>query len=107
MDMTDIAGQVETLTAMLSATPVSIADGPADIDTTADDLGADAGSLFGYIRGLTLSNFGVLSPLLVFLMTAFGFTLLVKFTALILPMVVLGFGLLRKLVQLILDFIPG
>jgi hypothetical protein len=106
MDMTDIAGQVETLTAALSATPVSIADAD-DIEDTADDLASDAGSLFGYIRGLTLANFGVLTPLIVFLMTALSFTMLVKFTELVLPMVVLGFGLLRKLVQLILDFIPG
>lgn len=104
LDTTEIFEQMGTIQAIANATTVPIEEDPGDINS---EMGTNAGTFFAYIRGLSEANFGVLSPLVVFMLTSFTFVLVVKAAQLFMPMVSVGFGFLRKIVEFVLEFIPG
>lgn len=111
-DVTGLDEQIATLNAILNTTPVGVSnvDGSfndPDMQATAQaNMGQNAGSFFSYVRGLGEVNFGVLTPLVVTLISGFTLIFIVKGSAIILPIVMVVFGFIRKIVNTILEFIP-
>ena len=108
-DVGEIENRVATLEALVGSTqvPISLNGTPFDFTAGSSEIGTNAGTLFGYIRGVTSMSFGVMQPIITFVFFGGAFILVVKSTQLILPIVSVIFGFLRKIVQLVLDFIPG
>jgi hypothetical protein len=89
----------------INGTPVSM--------NTVTDLSTNVPTVFSYVRGLPEVNFGVLTPLVVFMFVAMVVFLFVKLlTFFFLPLVAI-FGFMRRIwdiilqiLQVIVEFIP-
>lgn len=108
-DIGEIENRVATLEALVDSTqvPIELNGTPFDFEGSSSEIGTNAGTLFGYIRGVSGISFGILQPLISFMFFGGAFILAVKSVSLILPLVSVIFGFLRKIVELVLDFIPG
>lgn len=91
-----------TLEQLTNGTPIAI-DG---FDFDSEGLGADAGSFFGTIKGVTDLHLGPFTPLLVFFIFAFLFVMGVQSSGIVLPLLMSIFGFIRRIISTILDFIP-
>ena len=88
-----VNGFVTNLNALTSATPM--------MTGTPYQIESNVTTFFGYIRAITQADFGVLNPLITFLIIVFGLTLVVKITLFMIPIYAFIFGLVRKLIELI------
>jgi hypothetical protein len=110
VDGSQIGEQVSTLQAVWQQTPIPILDAsgtPVSVDTQFQQIGSNAGTIFGYARTLSGLNIGRLTPLITFFFTAFVVVVGLRVSTFVLPFLATVFGIVRKAVQLILDFIPG
>lgn len=105
-DMSEIGDQMATLRVVAQGTPIAFQDIGITSDSDAE-LGAQAGSFFGYIAGLQQVHFGVFTPLMSFALGAMLFVLVIKSAGLIVPIIAAFVGIIRKIIQVALDFIPG
>jgi hypothetical protein len=106
----EINDQVATLQSVWDATAIPVYDAsgtPINLDTSYDELGGNAGTFFGYARGLSGISLGRLTPLITFFFLTFVIIITLKMTTFLFPFIATVFGLIRKIIQLILDFIPG
>lgn len=101
----DIEDAVSTLSAIMEQTSEPISG--VDMETGSVTIGDGITTVFGYIRGISDLDLGVLDPLIAALIFGLGFILLLKSFSFTLPLIGMVFGFLRKVVQLVLDFIPG
>ncbi len=112
LNTTNLNNQVATLSGMIYATPIAAQnlDGSynsAEMDATQEaELAANAGTFFGYVRGLSAVSFGVLTPLISFALLAFGVIFALKVSTFVIPVFMVLFGFFRRIISLILDFIP-
>jgi hypothetical protein len=109
LDTSGINHQLSTLQAVMESTPMAIQDingTPVDTNTTFTELGDNAGTFFGYARGLSSLSFGKLSPLIAFALLALVTVLAVKMYGFFLPIITAIWGFIRKIVQIVLEFIP-
>lgn len=107
LDASGITNQQNNLQSFLSATPQSIVgiDGtPQAIDSSA--LATDGSLVISYIKAVTLADFGVLSPLLAFLVFILTFTMAVKLIEIFIPFSAVIFRGIRTAFQLVADFLP-
>lgn len=104
-DGTQLANQVGTLQAYIDATPET----PLGFDGNPinTDPNPSGTTLWSYIKGLYLYDFGVFGPLMAAFVATFVYVLGFKILMLSFPAIVYLFGFLRRIVQLILEFIPG
>lgn len=105
INATNVADQIQTLQAMLTATPLAMPTQAGDL--TPLELSGNAGVFFGYFRGLADGNFGKFSELVNFFFLATIFIMSLTLLLAIVPILSGLIGFFRKLIQLILDFIPG
>lgn len=73
---------------------------------TLAELGAGAGTFFGYARGLSGDTFGPLAPLVTLTITGMVLIISTKLITFMLPVLAALFGILRKLVVAVLEFLP-
>lgn len=109
IDTTPISIAVATLQALMEGTSVVIYDAqgtPVSQNEVFEELGTNAGTFFGYARGIVEFNFGSLTPIFSFLILAFLVVLLVTIITYLIPVFGAFFGMFRKIAQVILDFIP-
>ncbi len=97
---------VSTLQDMFNSTPVPFY-GFSDEPVNTNGIFLLTKTLWSYIKGLALYDFGVFNPLMVAFFTIFVFVVGFKILMLVFPALMFLFGLLRRVVELILDFIPG
>lgn len=102
LDTSGINNQVATLQGIIQQTPVATFS-PA---FGGDDLSANSQTFFGYVLGLQDVHFGILTPLLTFLVFSLGYTLAVKLVLMLLPVLSALFGLISRIISLILEFLP-
>lgn len=105
LDTQNLQDQIATLNAVIASTPVPVAGTPVD-DSSYQELGANAGTLFGYARGIGDLNLGSLTPMIAFSLLAIVIVLTVKISTLMLPVIMAILGIIRKIVNIILEFIP-
>jgi hypothetical protein len=109
IDTAGINDQMGTLSAVMENTPFIVQDiegTPVDTSQTFDDLGSNAGSFFGYAKGLQDVSFGQMTPLIVFTLIAFLTVVAVKSLTFLLPFLAAVWGFIRKIIETILAFIP-
>jgi hypothetical protein len=109
-DTSGIDNAVSELELMLESTSEVFYDADGnEFDGTAQDaqFGEDAGRFFGLLRGLTNIHLGKLTPLIGFFFFGLVWTISMKATTIVLPILAAIFGFIRRLVQFVLDFIPG
>jgi len=109
MDTSDLQNVIATVNSLVAATNVSINDlsGTPVGMSNVTDLTANTSTVFSYARGLADVNMGPITPLIVFIFTAFVIFLFVRLLLMLLPLLGAMSGIIRKLVELILEFIPG
>lgn len=101
--------QVATLGAVIQTTPLVINDAngtPVNTTDSFDEMGANAGTFFGYARGLSEASFGEMSPLFNFGFLALIIVISIKLLTFLLPIGSAIFGILRNIISLVRDFIP-
>jgi hypothetical protein len=108
-ELTDI---VEVFGTVAVITPITELDGlggsgPISIQSVIDVVEEDAGLFFGYVKGVSSLNIGVLQPLIDNFFLMVGFFLVIMSMLFIVPVLTAIASMVRKLVQLVLDFIPG
>lgn len=109
IDTDDLGNQVATLGAVVNSTPGTINDlngTPVNTDEIYEELGENAGTFFGYARGITEASFGEMSPLFNFTFVALLVVISVKLLTFLLPIGAAMFGIIRNVVSLIRDFLP-
>jgi hypothetical protein len=108
VDTSGISAQIATIQAASQATPIAISDlyGSYATPNSPANLGSQAGTFFGYVRGLSDVNIGPFTPLLVFLLFWFVFKLSVWMLTVFAPVILVLIGLVRKVISFILEFIP-
>jgi len=109
LDTDGINNQLATLQSVMESTSMVIQDingTPVDTNATFTELGDNAGTFFGYARGLSDLSFGKLSPLIAFALLALVTVLSVKSFGFFLPIIAAVWGFIRKIVQIVLEFIP-
>lgn len=104
-DGTQLAHEVGTLQSYIDATPVSpLGFDGNPINTDPNPAGT---TLWSYIKGLYLYDFGVFGPMMAAFIATFVYVLGFKILMLAFPALVYLLGFLRRVVELILEFIPG
>lgn len=109
LDTGGIDDNMATLQAIMEQTPEAIYNfegTPVDTNEVFTELGENAGTFFGYARGLADVTFGAWTPLISFSILAFLTVIAVKIMTFLLPVITVVFGLVRKIIQLVLDFLP-
>lgn len=110
VDIGDISGGIDNINSLLTTTPDQLLglDGtPVAVGTTAyGDMASNAVTAVSYLKALGGADFGVITPLIQFVISIFLFMLGVKLLEISIPFVAILFGGLRKVVQVVLDFIP-
>jgi hypothetical protein len=100
---------IGTIQAFNDATQVGVMINgtPSDVTTEFSLLGANAGTVFGYIRGLQSANvLGKATPFFTFTFVTLLTVMSVKAMTFVGPIIAALVGLIRKAVSLILDFLP-
>lgn len=102
-DFSGLADQLGTLQAAVNATPVEVEiDGtPVDTQSQLEDLGEDAGTFFGYVRGFSSVNLGGLTPFITFIIGSLVLVLAVKSLGFILPIAAVVFRLILRIVEVV------
>lgn len=85
---------------------ISLNGTPVALDDEVDRLTQDAAMIFGYVRGLSDLNLGKLTPLMLFLTTAFTLVAFVKAWIVLFPVFAAVVGFFRRILSLIMDFLP-
>jgi len=110
VDIGGIESGLSELDNLLTATAQGIynLDGtPVAVGTVAyGEYESNAALALSYVKAVGAADFGVVTPLMQFLIGSFLFMLTVKLLEISIPFVGLLFGALRKAVQVVLDFIP-
>jgi hypothetical protein len=75
-------------------------------NTTLSTLGTNAGTFFGYLRGIDTATFGPLAPLVALLITGFLVIFSVKLITFLLPIIAALFGIVRKIISAVMEFLP-
>jgi hypothetical protein len=106
-----INDQMATLSSVMENTPyivLNVEGTPVDTAETFDDLGSNAGDFFGYAKGLSSSqsNFGSLTPLIVFTLIAMVTVIAIKSLTFLIPLFAAIWGFIRKIIETVLEFIP-
>lgn len=106
----------DTFTAINAQFYVRASGNPTDVivssvvvepaSATLAELGAGAGTFFGYARGLSGDTFGPLAPLVTLTITGMVLIISTKLITFMLPVLAALFGILRKLVVAVLEFLP-
>lgn len=105
----DLEGQIETLSAIMTGTPINIVVSGTPFDSSAafTELGENAGSFFGYARGLSTGSYlGPFTPLVALSTLALLVVASVMLLTFFGPVFGVIFGFIRKIISLILDFLP-
>lgn len=97
-----INDQVATLSAIIDQTP----EATFEPVFGSQDLAGNSGMFFGYVLGLQNLHFGVLTPLLTFVMFCFLYVLGTKVFLMLLPVLAAIYGVVRNIISLILEFLP-
>ncbi len=110
LDTSGISNQVATIQAVAQSTPIAVSDLYGSYATPGSGspatLGSNAGTFFGYVRGLSEVNIGPFTPLLTFLLVWFLSKLSLWLLTVFAPVIMVLIGLVRKAVSFILDFLP-
>jgi len=108
-DFTELGNQLATLQSSINSTPVPImvSGTPVNADSQYVELGLNAGTFFGYVRGFTQANFGGLSTLINFVILAFVTVIGFKSISFILPIAAAIFGIILKIVQFVIRLLGG
>lgn len=103
-DFSNVADQLATLAAVVNATqvPVLNASGtPISGDEQYTQLATDAGTFFGYVRGVQEANLGGFTPWIALLVTALVVAIATKGAGFLLPVVAVVFRLILRIVEVI------
>lgn len=103
-DFSNVAAQLNTLAAVVNATqvPVLNASGtPISGDEQYTQLTTDAGTFFGYLRGVQEANLGGFTPWIALLATTLVIAIATKGAGFILPVVAVVFRLILRIVEVI------
>jgi hypothetical protein len=103
-DFSNVANQLNTLAAVVNATqvPVLNASGtPISGDEQYTQLTTDAGTFFGYMRGVQEANLGGFTPWIALLMTTLVIAIATKGAGFLLPVVAVVFRLILRIVEVI------
>ncbi len=108
VDTGTLAGGIATLNAMIGSTDIPITNfsGTPVALSSLNDIAANTGTAFGYIRGLAEVNFGPLTPLVIFGFTSLFVFFFVNVAGFLIPLIAAVFGVIRKIIELILGFMP-
>lgn len=108
-DSSGLNDQVSTLGAVIQTTPLAINDingTPVNTTGTFDTLGVNAGTFFGYARGISQASFGQMSPLFDFGFLALIVVISIKLITFLLPIGSAIFGVIRGVIALIRSLNP-
>ncbi|HSS99928.1 MAG TPA: hypothetical protein VLK33_22995 [Terriglobales bacterium] len=103
-DFSNVADQLATLAAVVNATqvPVLNASGtPISGDEQYTQLTTDAGTFFGYMRGVQEANLGGFTPWIALLVTTLVIAIATKGAGFLLPVVAVVFRLILRIVEVI------
>lgn len=103
-DFSSLADQLGTLQAVVNATspPVMVSGTPMDTTTQLTELGADAGTFFGYVRGLSQANLGNgITPFLTAIFAGLVLVIGIKSLGYILPIAAVLFRLILRIVEVV------
>lgn len=103
-DFSNVGDQLETLAAVVNATqvPVLNASGtPISGDEQYAQLTTDAGTFFGYMRGVQEANLGGWTPFIALLFTTLVIAIATKGAGFLLPVVAVVFRLILRIVEVI------
>lgn len=102
-DFSDVGDQLNTLSAVINATdvPVLVSGTPISGEEQYTQLTTDAGSFFGYLRGVQEANFGGFTPFLGLLITTFIIGIATKGASFILPVLAVIVRLILRIVEVI------
>lgn len=107
LDASGLTNQQNNLQSFLSATPQGVLDiNGTPVAPNAPTLAGDGSLVISYIKALTQADFGVLTPLLGFLIFMFTFMLGVKITEVFIPFSTVIFKGIKTAFQIIADFLP-
>lgn len=102
-DFSDLADQLGTLQAVVNATsvPVVVSGTPMDTNAQLTELGSDAGTFFGYVRGFSQANLGGLTPFITFAIGSLVLVFGIKSLGFILPVAAVLFRLILRIVEVV------
>lgn len=109
LDTGGLNDQVATLGAIAQSTPFTVNDmngTPVDTDAAFTEVGDNAGTFFGYARGISEASFGKMSPLFNFAFIALVIVVTLKILTYVLPFISVVFGIIRNVVALIRSLDP-
>lgn len=102
-DFSNVADSLGTLSAVIAATdvPVMVSGTPITGNEQNATLVADAGTFFGYVRGVQEANFGGFTPFLGLLITTFIIGIATKGAGIILPIGAVILRIILRIVEVI------
>ena len=102
-DFSNVGNQLNTLAAVVNATdvPVVVSGTPVTGEEQYAQLTTDAGTFFGYVRGVQNANFGGFTAFLALTVTYFIISIATKSAGFILPVVAVIFRLILRIVEVI------
>lgn len=102
-DFSEVADQLSTLSAVINATevPVLVSGTPITGEEQYGQLTTDAGTFFGYLRGIQQANLGGFTPFLALLITTFIIGIATKGAGIFLPVVAVIVRLILRIVEVI------
>lgn len=106
LDASGIGVQQGNLENFLSATPQAVLLNGTPQGLDASGLATDGSLVISYIKAVTGADFGVLSPLIAFLVFILTFTMAVKLIEIFIPFSAVIFRGIKTAFQLVADFLP-
>lgn len=102
-DFSEVADQLSTLSAVINATevPIIISGTPVTGEEQYGQLTTDAGTFFGYLRGVQAANLGGFTPFLTLLILTFIIGIATKGAGVFLPVVAVIVRLILRIVEVI------
>jgi hypothetical protein len=106
-DFSAIGNHMNTLAAAINATsiPVMVSGTPVSPGDELTDLGADAGSFFGYVRGFSEASLGGWTPFVALLILSLTIVIGTKAIGLLLPLGAVLFRLILRIVEFVKNLI--
>jgi len=106
-DFTDLGNQLRTLQAVVNATPipVEVNGTPVDPGQQLENITADTGTFFGYLRGFSEVNLGGLTPFIGLLLLGGVLMFSLKAVGFILPVAAVLFRLILRIVEVVKQLI--
>jgi hypothetical protein len=108
-DTDDLENQIETLQAIIDATPITVEiDGtPVTVSDQIDVAGDGVEDFFGIVKGILGADWGPFSPMYQAFLVGVVVVFLVVGTTYAAPIIGFMFGMVRKIYTAIMDFIPS